>query len=136
MPDIDISDLTQVTFVWDAALGSPTELSKWSGLVAAVPPEYLPLPDRGVLFGLRGYSRTDGAGGLQWVLQGDVDPLDQFVDSLTGRGGWTNLTARTAVKTMIGRLFNAGIPRGTIASQFPQLYAAIAAEITSEQQAG
>jgi hypothetical protein len=131
----DIDELTPVLLVWDSTLGSPPELQSRGGLVVAVPPEFMPLPDRGVLVGLGGYARRDGTGGWQWVLQGEVDPLDQFVDSLTGLGLWKNQNARTAVKTLISRLFSAGIPRQTIATQFPQVYAAIAAEIASEQAA-
>jgi hypothetical protein len=129
----DIGDLVKVTFVWDATLGSPAELQSYGGMIVGVPPELTPLPDRGQLFGIGGYSRADGSGGWNWIIQGDVDPVDAFVDSLTGLGHWVNQGARTTVKTMVGRLFSAGIPRQTIATQVPQLFAAIAAEINSEQ---
>jgi len=128
----DISDYQPVTMIWDATLGSPPEVQSYGGEVVLVPPEVLPLPARGQLLGLGGYSRTDGSGGWQWVLQGDIDPVDAFVDSLTGKGGWSNQTSRTAVKTMVARLFSAGIPRATIATQIPQFYQAVAAEVTAE----
>jgi hypothetical protein len=133
---VDISELVRVTFVWDATLGSPAELQSYGGLVVAMPPAMIPLPDRGELFGVGGYSRTDGTGGWQWVIQGETDPVDAFVDSLTGRGGWANQSSRTLVKTLVARLFSAGIPRQTIATQIPQFYSAIAAEIASEQATG
>jgi hypothetical protein len=128
----DIGAYQAVTMVWDSTLGSPTELQSYGGQVVLVPPEVLPLPARGSLLGLGGYSRTDGSGNWQWVLQGDVDPVDAFVDSLTGKGGWTNPTARATVKTMISRLFSAGIPRTTINAQIPQFYNAVAAEVAAE----
>lgn len=129
-----IVDLVTVTLVWDAALGSPAELQTYGGRIVAVPPSYLPLPPRGTLFGLKGFSRQT-SGAWEWVLQGDVDPVDAFVDGLTGHGGWTNPTSRATVKLMITRLFSAGIPRATIASQIPQFYNAIAAEVVAEQGA-
>lgn len=129
----NISDYQSVAMVWDATLGSPVELQGFGGQVVLVPPEVLPLPARGSLLGLGGYSRTDGSGGWQWVLQGDTDPVDAFVDSLTGKGGWSNPTSRAAVKTMVARLFSAGIPRTTIGTAIPQFYNAVAAEVAAEQ---
>jgi hypothetical protein len=129
----DISDYQPVLMVWDATLGSPTELQSYGGQTVLVPPDVLPLPARGNLLGLGGYSRTDGSGGWQWVLQGDVDPVDAFVDSLPAQGHWTNPTSRATVKTMVARLFSAGIPRTTIATQIPLFYNAVAAEVAAEQ---
>lgn len=137
-PDRDqfaASQLVQVTLVWDATLGSPTELQPWGGKVVAVPPDFLPLPPQGTLFGLKGFSRSEGNGTWSWILQGDVDPVDNFLDSLTGRGGWTVPASRTTVKIMAQRLFSAGIPRSTIVSQFPAFYNAVAAEIRAEASA-
>jgi hypothetical protein len=71
----------------------------------------------------------------EWVLTGDIDPVDQFVDSLTGRPGWLVPGSRAVLKTMVQRLFSAGIPRATIATQVPQMYQAVAAEVLAEQQA-
>lgn len=130
-------DLITVTLIWDAQLGSPPELQPYGGKIVAVPPDRIPLPERGMLFGLRGYAKRDGQGGWQWVLQGDIDPVDAFVESLTGKAtGWSNPTSRATVKLMIQRLFSAGIPRGTIATQIPQFYNAVAAEVVAEQAAG
>lgn len=130
-----VADLVQVTVVWDASLGSPVELQSYGGAVVAVPPNYFPLPDRGTLFGVKGYSRKVGDGTWQWILQGDTDPVDAFVDSLTGRPGWVNQGARTTVKTMVQRLFSAGIPRETIATQIPLFVQAVVAEYAAEQSA-
>lgn len=130
-----IDELVAVTLVWDATLGSPAELQPQGGKVVLLPPEMFPLAPRGTLLGMGGFSRQDGAGGWQWVLQGEVDPVSAFVDTLTGLGKWVNPTAKQAVVTMIGQLWSAGIPRATIAVRFPQLYAAIAAELASERSA-
>jgi hypothetical protein len=134
-PDRDqfsVADLVRVTVVWDASLGSPPELQGYGGAIVGVPPTYLPLPDRGTLFGVRGYSRKVGDGTWQWILQGDVDPIDSFIDGLTGRPGWVNPNARATVKTMVQRLFSQGIPRETIATQIPQFVQAIVAEYIAE----
>jgi hypothetical protein len=130
-----IEDLVMVTFIYDTALGSPTEYASYANINVAVPKEVIPLPARGKLFGLGGYSRQVG-GAWQWVLQGDTDPVNQFVDSLTGKGGWTNQQARTVIVTLVQRLFSAGIPRSTISTQVPQMYQAVAAEVLAEQAQG
>lgn len=136
LDQFDVGDLVQVTMVWDAALGSPPELQAFGGKVVAVPPNFFPLPARGTLFGVRGYSRHNGDGTWDWILQGDIDPVDSFVDSLTGLGGWSNQTSRATVKLMLQRLFSAGIPRNTIATQIPQFVQAVKAEVLAEQTAG
>lgn len=128
----EVDDLVEVTFIHDPALGSPPELASLGGKVFGVPPERIPLPARGKLLGQRGYSRQTPGGAWEWVLQGDTDPVDQFVDALTGRPGWLVPDSRTVVVTMIKRMFSAGIPRATIQNQVPQFYAAIAAEIRAE----
>jgi hypothetical protein len=134
--EFQVVDLVMVKVVWDATLGSPPELMSYNGAIVGIPPSYLPLPARGTLFGVRGYSRSVGDGTYEWVLQGDVDPVDSFVDSLTGRpNGWEDQSARLTVKTMIQALFSAGIPRDTIVTQFPLLVQSVAAEIFAEQQA-
>lgn len=129
--DQPITNLIVVRLVWDAAMSSPPEFQHYNGVLVAVPPEAIPLPVRGFLFGLRGYSRQTANDPVpwEWVLQGDVDPADAFVDSLTGRGSWLVADARALVKLMIQRLFSAGIPRQTLVEQFPQLVQAIAAEV-------
>lgn len=132
----DASQLVRVNVVWDATLGSPPELQAYGGQIVAVPPDYFPLPDRGTLFGVRGYSRHNGDGSYDWILQGDVDPVDSFIDSLTGKGGWTNQASRASVKSMVQRLFSAGIPRDTIATAIPQFVQAVANEVFAEQAAG
>jgi hypothetical protein len=130
---IGIDDLVPVFIIWDAALGSPADLQKYAGMVVSVPPDRIPLPQRGLLFGVRGYSRQGVGGRWEWVLQGDVDPVDAWVDTLTGRpGGWVDQSARATVKLMAQRLYSAGLPRATIVSQFPQLVSAIATEVRAE----
>jgi hypothetical protein len=131
----NLSNLVPVTFIYDAALGSPIETQPYGGKVVAVSRNEIPLPRRGKFLGQNGFSRQT-AGAWEWVMQGDVDPVDQFVDSLTGKGGWINQQSRTVIKTLVQRLFSAGIPRGTINTQVPQMYQAVAAEIIAEQQAG
>lgn len=131
---LDVNQLVTVTFVYDAALGSPADTQVLGGRVVAVPPAYIPLPVRGRFLGQPGYSRQAG-GAWEWVLQGDVDPVDAFVDSLTGRGSWLVPQSRAVIKLLIQRLFSAGIPRSTIATQVPQMYAAVAAEIRAEDAA-
>jgi acylphosphatase len=131
-----VADLIQVDIVWDASLGSPPELQGYSGAIVAIPPNYFPLPARGTLFGVRGYSRNNGDGSWSWILQGDVDPVDQFVDSLTGKGRWVNAASRVAVKQMVQQLFSAGISRDTIAASIPAFVQAVASEVFAEQAAG
>lgn len=135
--DQPITNLIPVRLVWDAALGSPPEVQGYGGAIVAVPPEATPLPIRGSLFGLRGYSRQVQPSvpiPWEWVLQGDVDPVDQFVDGLTGRpDGWVNQTAREFVKTTLYQLASAGIPRATLAERFPLLFSSIRTEVIEEQ---
>ncbi len=136
-----ITNLIVVRLVWDAAMGSPPEVQSYGGALVAIPPQALPLPVRGRLFGLLGYSRQVVSGGpipWEWVLQGDVDPVDAFVDSLTGRtdpttgrGVWIDQAARAAVKLMVQRLYSAGIPRQTIVDQFPLLFGAVRSEVSA-----
>lgn len=128
-----LADLTPVTLIYDAAAGSPVETQPWGGRIIMVPPEMIPLPQRGKLYGQAGFSRQN-AGAWEWVMVGDTDPVDQFIDSLTGRPGWLVPSARAVMKLLVQRLFSAGIPRATIATQVPQLYQAVAAEVLAEQQ--
>jgi hypothetical protein len=131
--DHTITELIPVRLIWDAGLGSPPELQGYGGILVSVPPEAIPLPSTGSLFGLRGYARQAvGAVPWEWVLQGDVDPVDTFVDQLTGRPGWILADARAGLKTMLMQLFSAGIPRATLAARFPELFNAIKAEILAE----
>lgn len=137
-----LADLVDVTLIWDAALGSPAGKQALGGRTIGVPKSAIPLPLRGVFLGEPGFGRqqtvTDPGDPAQtivrweWVLQGGTDPVDVFVDSLTGRPGWVVPQSRAVLKLMIQRLFSAGIPRATIAQQIPQLYAAIAAEVRAE----
>lgn len=130
-----IADLVPVVMIYDVSLGSPPESQPYANQVLLLPPEFFPLPDRGVVLGQPGFSRQASAQ-WQWVMTGITDPVDQFVDSLTGRGAWTNQSARTVVKTMVQRLFTAGIPRSTISSQLPAFYQAVATEVLAEQAQG
>jgi hypothetical protein len=142
----ELSDLVEVTFIYDPALGSPTSTQALGGKVIGVPSTSIPLPLRGKLLGQPGFGRQmvvpdpqDPASTIhrwEWVLQGGTDPVDTFIDSLTGRGGWVNVQARTVVKTLVQRLFSAGISRTTIQTQVPQLYQAIAAEVRAQDALG
>ena len=114
MAELTLDDLTDVVFIWDAALGSPVELQQYANRVVAVPPDMLPLPARGRFLGIPGFSRQVGIG-WQWVMQGSNDPVDPFVDSLPGGRPWLVPASRETAKLMIARLFSAGIPRSTIA---------------------
>lgn len=134
--EFDVSQLVRVNVVWDASLGSPAELQGYGGAVVAVPPDYFPLPARGTIFGVKGYSRHNGDGTWDWILQGDVDPVDQFVDGLTAIGRWENAASRAGVKDMVQRLFSAGIPRETIATAIPQFVQAVYQEVIAEQAKG
>lgn len=131
-----LDELVEVTLIHDASLGSAPETASLNGKVIAVPKEVIPLPRKGSLVGLPGFGRqTVIAGGAlrwEWVLQGGTDPLDAFVDSLTGRGGWLLPASRTTVKDMCQALFNKGFTRTQIQNQMPQVYSAIAAEVTAE----
>lgn len=133
--DPQLDDLVPVTLIYDPASGSPANTQPWGGRVLLLPPEMIPLPVRGKLFGQSGWSRQGVDGAWEWVMIGDTDPVDQFVDSLTGRPGWLVPSARAVLKTLVQRLFSAGIPRNTIATQVPQMYQAVAAEVIAEQQA-
>ncbi len=129
-----LSELVPVLLVYDPALGSPPETQSWGGRIIMVPPEMIPLPQRGEIWGQRGFSRQ-GSTMWEWVMVGDTDPVDQFVDSLTGRPGWPVPASRAVLKLLVQRLYSAGIPRNTIATQVPQMYQAVAAEVIAEQQA-
>lgn len=142
-PDQDVlADLVSVTLIYDASLGSPPETQPFGGKAVAVPPSAIPLPQRGVLLGQPGFSRQqvvpDPANPdativrWEWVMQGATDPVDTFVDSLTGRPGWVVPASRAVMKTLVQRLFSAGIPRATIAQQVPLMFDAIAAEVRAE----
>jgi len=86
----DVDDLIAVTLIYDAALGSPVETQPLGGRILLVPPDVFPLPVRGVVYGQPGFSRQAGTG-WKWVMQGNVDPVDTFVDSITGKPyGWAN----------------------------------------------
>lgn len=145
-----VEDLVEVTFIYDAALGSPENTQPLHNTKYGVPRNKIPLPKRGVLFGQPGFGRqavvpdpTAQAAPptvatmvrWEWVLQGGTDPVDAFVDSLTGKGGWTLPASREIVETMVRRLYTAGIPRGTITSQVPPFVQAIMAEARAEDAA-
>jgi hypothetical protein len=137
-----VADMQTVTFIYDTALGSPIETQALGGKEYGLPPSAFPLPRRGTLLGQAGFGRQATVADpvnpgstmvrWEWVLQGGTDPVDTFVDNLTGKGGWTVPGSRATVKLMIQRLFSAGIPRSTIASQIPQFYNAVAAEVRAE----
>jgi hypothetical protein len=138
-----LATLTDVTLIYDAALGSPPETQPLGGKVVAVPRAAIPLPKRGQLYGQQGFGRQQvvsdplNPGGTmvrwEWVMTGGTDQIDAFVDSLTGRGSWVNAGSRATVKLMVQRLFSAGISRNTIVTQIPQFYGAVAAEVVAEQ---
>jgi hypothetical protein len=127
----NLGTLVQVTFIYDATLGSPIESQPDGGKIVAVPRDQIPLPARGVFLGQAGFSRQP-AGAWEWVMQGDTDPLDAFVDSLTGKGAWTLPASRTVMKSMCQALYRQGFTRTQIQNQVPQLYQAIAAEVRAE----
>jgi hypothetical protein len=126
-----LADLIQVTFIYDTTLGSPIETQPLGGKVVAVPPTYIPLPDRGTLLGQPGFSRQT-ATAWEWVMQGANDPLDQFVDSLTGLGFWVLPASRTIMKSLCQAMFNRGFTKAQIQTQMPQLYQAIINEKAAE----
>ncbi len=140
-------DLVEVTFVYDPELGSPKGAEKHGGKKFGVPKSRIPLPQRGVLFGQPGYSRQqivpdptpdvpdNTAMRWEWVLQGDTDPVDEFVDGLTGRPGWVVPQSRQVIVGLVRQLFSAGIPRRTIARDVPRMFAAVANEIRAEDAA-
>jgi hypothetical protein len=126
-----LADLIPVTFIYDVTLGSPIESQPYGGKVAAVSRSQIPLPQRGIFLGQPGFSRQN-AGAWEWVMQGDTDPLDAFVDSLTGRGSWTLPASRTTVKSMCQALYRQGFTRTQIQTQMPAVYSAISAEVRAE----
>lgn len=143
-----VADLVSVTFIYDPALGSPVETQPLGGRTVAVPKSAIPLPKRGSLLGQQGFGRqavvadptspeTPPATMIrwEWVLQGGTDPVDLFVDNLTGRPGWLIPASRATIKTLVQRLFSAGIPRSTIVNQVPLMYQAVAAEVRAEDSA-
>jgi hypothetical protein len=142
----ELADLVEVTFIYDPALGSPIEAQSLGGKQYGIPRGNIPLPRRGVLLGQPGYGRQStvlvGTPNpdttvvrWEWVLQGATDPVDAFIDNLTGRGGWVVPSSRAVLKLLVQRLFTAGIPRATITSQVPQMYQAVAAEVRAEDAA-
>lgn len=127
----NIADLVQVTFIYDATLGSAIEQQPLGGTKYGLPKSVIPLPQQGVLFGQSGFSRQL-AGAWEWVLQGQPDVLDTFVDGLTGRGGWTVPASRVTMKSLCQALQRQGFTRTQIQNQVPQLYAAIKTEVLAE----
>ncbi len=145
--DGDTDDLVEVTFIYDPDLGSPKSAEKHGGKRFGLPKSRIPPPRRGVLFGQPGYSRQrvvpDPTPDLpdnttvrwEWVLQGEVDPVDEFVDGLTGRPGWVLPQSRQVIVGWVRRLFEEGIPRRTIEREVPRMFAAVANEIRAEDAA-
>jgi hypothetical protein len=129
--EFDASELIMVKVIYSPADGSPPELAAYANIIVGVPPSYIPLPARGKLFGVNGFSRqVDGA--WQWVLQGAINPVESFVDSLTGRGGWLVPAARADIILLCQQLLSQGIPSGTIVTRIPVVYSSIAAEVLAE----
>lgn len=131
--EFSASDLIMVHVTYSAADGSPAEMQAMATAVPVVgiPPNYLPLPARGKLFGVNGFSRQVN-GEWQWVLQGEINPVESFVDSLAGGGHWEVTTARADMILFCQQLLGLGIPSGTIAGRLPQIVASIAAEVQAE----
>lgn len=128
MPD-DLASLVQVTFVYDATLGSVIEQQPLGGTKVGVPASCIPLPQRGTLLGQSGFSRQP-AGAWEWVMTGGgtSDPFDAFLDSLPAGGVWKVPASRATVKSLVLALQNKGFTRNQIQTQVPQLYSAIATE--------
>ena len=125
------TELVAVTLIYDVSLGSPIEYVNDGNKQIGIPKDQIPLPNRGVFITWPGFSRQTVVGGLlrwEWVMQGETDPLDSFVDSLTGRGGWTVAASRTTIKNLCQTLFKQGFTRTQIQNQMPNVYGAIAAE--------
>lgn len=131
MADNNLNNLVQVTFIYDTTLGSPIESQPFGGKVVAVSKDQIPLPKRGTFLGQPGFSRQP-SGAWEWVMQGDSDPMDAFIDSLTGRGAWTVPASRATVKQMVQALLNRGFTRTQLQNQVPSLYSAISAEVLAE----
>lgn len=132
-----VANMIEVVMIHDPALGSPPEALPLANKNVCVSQSLIPLPQRGVFLGQPGFSRQTPFGDpsvmrWEWVLQGDVNILDTFVDSLTGRGSWVVPTSRTTVKTIVQALLNKGFSRTQVNNQFPALYQAVAAEIRAE----
>jgi hypothetical protein len=129
------TELVLVTLIYDTTLGSPIEYVNDGGKQIAVPASQIPLPQRGVFVTWPGFSRQSIVGGVlrwEWVMQGAIDQLDAFVDSITGKGGWLVTASRNTMKTLCQALLRQGFTRAQIQAQVPQLYQAIAAELTAE----
>lgn len=126
-----ISELIPVTLIYDPNLGAPIETQPLGGKVLLVPPTLIPPPQRGVLYGQRGYSRQVG-GAWEWVMIGDTDPVEAFVDTLAGGGHWRVAAARADMVLFCQQLLRLGIPSGTIAARIPQIVSSIAAEVQAE----
>jgi hypothetical protein len=134
---MSLSDLVEVTLIYDAALGSPADTQQHNGKVVAVDREQIPLPREGTFLGLPGLGRQATVNSVvrwEWVMlsatPGDV--LDQFLDGLTGRADWTVPASRATVRTVVLALLSRGFTRSQININMPQLYAAIAAEVRAE----
>lgn len=142
-----LQDLVEVVLIHDPDLGSTPETAGLNGKTVLVPRSALPLPQRGKWLGQPGFSRQTVVPAptgddpdntvlrWEWVLQGETSILDQFVDSLTGRGAWTVPASRATVRTTVQALLNRGFTRAQVQNQVPKLYAAIAAEVLAGQQA-
>jgi hypothetical protein len=117
-------DLTWVRLVADE--DTPIELATLDGRLIGLAPGTSALPERGVLFGVPGWSRQVQGQEWQWewVMTGAVDRLAQFVDSIPGAGGWKDAGARTTYLSAARTLRNAGIPVDQIRARLPALYSA------------
>lgn len=129
--EFSVSDLVRVDVVYSPVDGSPPELAQYGGAIVSVPPSYIPLTPRGTLFGINGFSRQVN-GQWQWVLQGTANPVEAFVDTLTGQGHWDVPASRADLVLLCQQLLGLGIPSGTIAARIPTIYNSIATEVRAE----
>lgn len=129
--EFNASDLIMVKVIYSPPDGSPPESAQYANAIVGIPPNYLPLPARGKLFGVNGFSRQV-EGQWQWVLQGAINPVESFVDGLTGLGHWLVPASRADIILLCQQLLGLGIPSGTIAARIPVIYSSIAAEVLAE----
>lgn len=132
--EFTVSELVRVDVVYSPADGSPPELAQYGGAIVSVPPSYIPLTPRGTLFGIHGFSRQVN-GQWQWVLQGDANPVEAFVDTLTGLGHWVVPASRADIILLCQQLLGLGIPSSTISARIPTVYNSIASEVRAEAAA-
>lgn len=125
---INFGDAQVVTLVADA--NTPGSLSAYAG-TRLVWPAGLALPPLGQLdvlvfeslggIQIPGYLRH-GTNGLEWVMQGALDPIVQALNAIPGTDGWVSDAAKALYQNIGGQLLARGVTLADTRTALTQLY--------------